>query len=76
MAVARKRPVENKYIGISLDKPAADLAGIARSFGVEGFGPVEDPNDLKDVLSRAVDIITREQRPVLVDVITANERGG
>jgi thiamine pyrophosphate-dependent acetolactate synthase large subunit-like protein len=75
IARVRERPVENKYIGISLDKPAADLAGIARSFGVEGFGPVEDPNDLKDVLARAVDIIVREQRPVLVDVITANERG-
>lgn len=74
MARTRERPVENKYVGISLDRPATDLAALARSFNVEGFGPVEDPDDLKSVLERAADVVAREQRPVLVDVITANER--
>ena len=74
MARTRERPVENKYIGIALDQPKTDLAALARSFSVEGFGPVEDPDDLPGVLERAVDVIVREQRPVLVDVITANDR--
>lgn len=73
VARVRERPVENKYIGISLDRPATDLAALARSFGVEGFGPVEDPDELKGVLDRAVQIVTRERRPVLVDVVTAND---
>ena len=73
MARVRERPVENKYIGISLEKPPADLATLARAFNVEGFGPVEDPNELKGVLERAAEIVSKEQRPVLVDVITANE---
>ncbi len=73
IARVRERPVENKYIGISLDRPAADLATLARSFGVEGFGPVEDPDDLRGVLEQAVQVVLKEQRPVLVDVITQNE---
>ena len=73
IARVRERPVENKYIGISLDRPAADLATLARSFSVEGFGPVEDPDALGGVLARAADVVMREQRPVLVDVITQNE---
>jgi thiamine pyrophosphate-dependent acetolactate synthase large subunit-like protein len=73
VARVRERPVENKYIGISLDRPATDLAALARSFGVDGFGPVEDPNDLKGVLDRAVQIVALERRPVLVDVVTAND---
>ena len=75
VARVRERPVENKYIGISLEQPATDLGMLARSFGVEGFGPVEDPDDLQPVLAQAVDAIVRERRPVLVDVITKNERG-
>ena len=73
IARVRERPVENKFIGISLDGPATDFATLARSFSVEGFGPVEDPADLKGVLERAVQVVEREKRPVLVDVVTTNE---
>jgi thiamine pyrophosphate-dependent acetolactate synthase large subunit-like protein len=73
IARVRERPVENKYKGIALDHPATNLATLARSFEVEGFGPVEDPAQLAEVLGKAADIVNRERRPVLVDVITANE---
>lgn len=72
LARLRGRPVENKGIGISLDNPNTDFATLARSFNVEGFGPVEDPEDLKGVLDQAVKAVM-EGRPVLVDVITAND---
>jgi len=75
VARVRERPVENKFVGIALNSPPADLATLARSFNVEGFGPVEDPADLKDVLGRAAKVVAEERRPVLVDVITANDRG-
>jgi thiamine pyrophosphate-dependent acetolactate synthase large subunit-like protein len=73
VARQRGRNAENKGIGISLDNPNTDFATLARSFNVEGFGPVEDPNDLKGVLEQAVRVVMNEQRPVVVDVITANE---
>jgi acetolactate synthase I/II/III large subunit len=71
IARVRNRDVENKYIGISLDRPATDFAALARSFGVEGFGPVERPEDLKDVLARAVEVVAKEGRPAVVDVVSA-----
>ena len=73
IARTRGRSVENKYIGISLDRPATDFAALARSFGVEGFGPIEDPDDLKSAFERAVQIVMKEKRPVLVDVVTGHE---
>jgi acetolactate synthase I/II/III large subunit len=76
VARVRERPVENKFVGIALAEPPADLGMLARSFGVEGFGPIEDPDQLSVALEQAVEIVANEHRPVLVDVITANERGG
>ncbi|MGH7417280.1 MAG: thiamine pyrophosphate-dependent enzyme, partial [Candidatus Rokuibacteriota bacterium] len=72
IARVRNRDVENKYIGIALDRPETDLATLARAFNVEGFGPVKDPNSLKDVLAQAVRVV-EEGRPALVDVVTENE---
>ena len=70
MARSRGRPIENKGIGIYIEDPAPDFAKMAAGFDVEGFGAVGDPEALRGVLERAVDIVSREQRPVLVDVIT------
>jgi thiamine pyrophosphate-dependent acetolactate synthase large subunit-like protein len=70
IARVRGRNVENKYVGISLDRPATDFAALARSFGIDSFGPIEDPDDLKDVFAEAVRIVSKEQRPVVVDVVT------
>jgi thiamine pyrophosphate-dependent acetolactate synthase large subunit-like protein len=70
MARTRGRPVENKGVGIFIEDPEPDFASIAKGFNVEGFGPVEDPADLPAVLERAVGIVARERRPILVDVIT------
>jgi thiamine pyrophosphate-dependent acetolactate synthase large subunit-like protein len=70
MARSRGRPVENKGVGIYIEDPAPDFAKIAAGFDVEGFGAVGDPEALRGVLEGAVEIVTREQRPVLVDVIT------
>jgi acetolactate synthase-1/2/3 large subunit len=66
----RGRNIENKYVGITLDRPATDFAALARSFGIEGFGPITDPDALKDVFAEAVRIVAQEQRPVVVDVVT------
>jgi thiamine pyrophosphate-dependent acetolactate synthase large subunit-like protein len=67
VARARGRPPENRWIGQRMDRPAVDFAGLARDLGAEGFGPVEDPDDLAATLRRAVTALD-EGRPVLVDV--------
>jgi thiamine pyrophosphate-dependent acetolactate synthase large subunit-like protein len=68
MARTRGRPVEHARVGIDLVDPDIDFATLARSQGVEGFGPVEDATDLWPVLRRAAAIVREERRAVLVDV--------
>jgi thiamine pyrophosphate-dependent acetolactate synthase large subunit-like protein len=70
MARDRGRPVENAGIGLQIVNPAVDYAGLARSFGVYGEGPIEDPADLRPALEQAVRYVKQEQRAALVDVIT------
>jgi acetolactate synthase-1/2/3 large subunit len=55
VARRRRRPVENSWIGMRIDDPAVDLAGLARSYGAHAWGPVEDPEALAGVLREALD---------------------
>jgi acetolactate synthase I/II/III large subunit len=70
MAKARGRPVENAHIGLRIDDPPVDFAGLARSFGIHAEGPIEDPAELRPALERAVGHVKQEQQPALVDVVT------
>ncbi len=70
IAKARGRQVENAYIGQRMDNPPVDFAGMARSFGIEAWGPIQHPTDLRHALERAVRYVTRERRAALIDVIT------
>ena len=67
MAVARERAVENRAVGIAIDDPDPDLAALARSLGLSGHGPVADPGELAETLSRAV-AEARAGGAVVVDV--------
>jgi len=69
VAVRRDRPVENKSIGIRIEGPEPDFAALARSLGVDAFGPVEDPDQLGEVLDQALAIV-KSGKPVVVDVLT------
>jgi thiamine pyrophosphate-dependent acetolactate synthase large subunit-like protein len=70
LANVRERPVENKLVGVGIRRPDTDFATVARGFGIEAFGPVEDAAELRNVLRRAAEIVATERRPVLVDVVT------
>jgi len=70
MARHRGRPVERKGVGIRIEDPPVDFAGLARSFGLHGEGPIEDPRELRAALERAVRHVNREHGPALVDVVT------
>ncbi len=68
MAIRRERPVENKGIGIHITDPEPDLAAIARGLGVEGFGPVTEPDQLGPTLDRAIEIV-QGGKPAVIDVV-------
>ena len=50
----RGRPVENRWIGQHIRDPDPDLAGLARSLGLRGHGPVETGEELETALATAV----------------------
>ena len=66
----RGRPVENKDVGIRISSPDADFAALARSLGVQGFGPIIDPAALGPALEQAVRVVRDQRKPALVDVVT------
>jgi len=73
VARARNRPVENRVVGIRIDDPPVDFAGMGRACGVHGEGPVEDPTLIAPALRRALRVVKEEQRPAVVDVVIRPE---
>ena len=69
MASWRQRPIETSRIATVIDDPNINYAELAHSMGVEGIGPIEDPNDLAAAIRRGIEI-TKSGQPVLIDVIT------
>ncbi|MGP1674039.1 MAG: thiamine pyrophosphate-dependent enzyme, partial [Candidatus Limnocylindrales bacterium] len=72
LAKARGSDLERAHIGVNIDRPAPDFAGLARSFGWAAEGPIEDPNSIGDAVRRAARIVLEEGRPALVDVVCAH----
>jgi thiamine pyrophosphate-dependent acetolactate synthase large subunit-like protein len=72
MAKVRNRPVENKWIGMRMDDPAPNLAGIARDYGLEGIGPVTELRDLEDALARGIKAV-EAGNPCVIDVVVPPE---
>lgn len=68
MARLRGRSNARSHVGIRLDDPHIDFALLARAQGVQGFGPVDEPNAAARVLEQAVRVVREERRPVLVDI--------
>jgi thiamine pyrophosphate-dependent acetolactate synthase large subunit-like protein len=68
MARQRGRPVENKWIGMRMDGPAIDLAGIARDQGIESIGPVTSNEDLPAALARGIAAVD-SGRPFVIDCV-------
>ena len=73
MARVRGTPVENAYLGMELDNPAPDFAGIARSFGWYGEGPIADPDDVGAAVRRAIEVVHKQGKPALVDVVCQHQ---
>jgi thiamine pyrophosphate-dependent acetolactate synthase large subunit-like protein len=69
MASWRQRGMQNAVIGTTIDNPNIDFAMLAKSMGVVGFGPIENPNDLAPAITRAVAAV-KAGEPALIDVVT------
>ena len=69
MARLRGTPVERAHIGMDLDTPNVDFAGLARSMGWYAEGPIEHGKDVGPALKRAIARVKAGQ-PALLDTIT------
>ncbi len=65
----RERGADRAHIGTTIDNPHVDYATLAKSMGMQGFGPIENPADLGPALKKAVEIV-KAGEPVLVDVVS------
>ncbi len=57
VAVARNRPVDNKWIGQRISDPDIDMATIARGQGAKGFGPCSNAAELEKALKEAIAVV-------------------
>jgi thiamine pyrophosphate-dependent acetolactate synthase large subunit-like protein len=57
MAIARNRPIDNKWIGQRVSDPEIDMATIARGQGATGFGPCKNAAELEKALNEAIKVV-------------------
>ena len=69
MAKQRGTPVNRAHIGMDLDDPAPDFAGLARAMGWYAEGPIDQPGDVAAALKCAIAKVKAGQ-PALLDTIT------
>jgi benzoylformate decarboxylase/acetolactate synthase-1/2/3 large subunit len=55
-------------VGIGIN-PSPDFAHVAQGFGWYAEGPIDQPGKVREAISRAAEIVMKERRPALVDVI-------
>jgi thiamine pyrophosphate-dependent acetolactate synthase large subunit-like protein len=68
VARERNRPTERSGIGTELNDPDVDFANLARTFGLYGEGPIDDPDQLGPALQRAIAMVDQGVG-ALVDVV-------
>ncbi len=68
-ASIRNRGAERAHIGTKLWDPDINYAKMAQAYGMEGFGPITNPNDLAPTFKKAIELV-RKGEPVMIDVVT------
>ncbi len=73
--MARVRGTDEKkaHIGMDLYGPEPDFGALARSMGVWGEGPIENPKDVRGALLRAIEVV-KSGKPALVDTVVSRKR--
>ena len=70
VARERGRAEENAFVGMEINNPPPDFARLAQAFGWYGEGPIDDPDQVRPALERALRVIKEKGQPALVDVLT------
>ena len=65
----RGRPVATSSVGMALDAPEVDFAGLARAFGWHAEGPISDARSLRPAVVEAAKHVATTGRPALVDAL-------
>lgn len=75
LASRRNRGIRASSVDIAnvITDPNIDFAGMAKSMGVYGEGPIENPADIAPALKRAIAVVKRGL-PALVDIICDGSR--
>jgi acetolactate synthase-1/2/3 large subunit len=69
MARLRGTDETKAHIGMDLYGPEPDFGKLARSMGIYGEGPIEDPKDIRPALLRALEQV-KKGKPALIDTVT------
>lgn len=69
VANRRQRGADRVLIGNELSNPNIDFAMLARSLGVYGQGPIDNPADLGPAIRRAIAVVKKGE-PALIDVVS------
>ncbi len=69
MAARSNRDVSRAAIGTKLTDPNIDYANMAKSYGMQGIGPIADPKDIAPAIKRGIEIV-KSGEPVLIDTVT------
>lgn len=69
VAVVRRRPVQNRWIGQRIDDPRVDLVAMARAQGFESEAPVSTTEALSKALKRGAQIVAKGGRYFIDSVV-------
>jgi thiamine pyrophosphate-dependent acetolactate synthase large subunit-like protein len=69
IANRRQRGVDRVGIACNITDPNIDYAQMAKSMGVYGQGPIDNPKDLGPAIQRAVAVVKKGE-PALIDVVS------
>jgi len=69
MAARSNRDVSRAAIGTKLIDPNIDYAQMAKAYGMQGIGPITDPNDIAAALKRGLEIV-KSGEAVMIDTVT------
>ena len=77
LVLARTRGTDpnRAHIGMDLFGPDPDFAGLARSMGWYAEGPIENADDLKPALKRAIEQV-KQGKPALIDSVCDRRNHG
>ncbi|MGE3247819.1 MAG: thiamine pyrophosphate-binding protein [Beijerinckiaceae bacterium] len=57
VAIARERPVDNKWIGQKMIEPDVNIASIASGQGATGIGPIHTIGELDNAFAKAIAVV-------------------